>query len=71
MAADVLDAVGLPWKCYSVADGSVPSTLGSFNPLIFFEQNLINPVKLANATADISQFSRIRPQASCLPYSGS
>jgi phospholipase C len=54
--ADVLDAAGLPWKCYSVADGSIPSTIGAFNPLIFFEQILTNPAKLANATADISQF---------------
>jgi phospholipase C len=54
--ADVLDAAGLPWKCYSVADGSIPSTIGAFNPLIFFEQVLTNPVKLANANADISQF---------------
>ncbi len=54
--ADVLDAAGLPWKCYSVADGSVPSAVGAFNPLIFFEQILTNPAKLARATADISAF---------------
>ncbi len=54
--ADVLDAAGLPWKCYSVADGSVPSAIGAFNPLIFFEQILTNPLKLARATADIGEF---------------
>jgi len=54
--ADVLDAVGLPWKCYSVADGSVPSAIGAFNPLIFFSQMQTNPAKLARATADISEF---------------
>ncbi len=54
--ADVLDAAGLPWKCYSVADGSVPSAVGAFNPLIFFEQIQTNPEKLARATADISEF---------------
>ena len=54
--ADVLAAAGLPWKCYSVADGSVPSVIGAFNPLIFFQQILTSPTKLANATADISQF---------------
>jgi phospholipase C len=55
--ADVLDASGLPWKCYSVADGSVPSAIGAFNPLIFFSSIQTNPTKLANATAEISQFS--------------
>ncbi|MBV8538523.1 MAG: hypothetical protein JO128_23190, partial [Alphaproteobacteria bacterium] len=54
--ADVLDAAGLPWKCYSVADGSVPSAVGAFNPLIFFEQILTNPAKLARANADIATF---------------
>lgn len=54
--ADVLDAAGLPWKCYSVADGSVPSAVGAFNPLIFFSQIQTNPLKLARATADISEF---------------
>ena len=54
--ADVLDAAGLPWKCYSVADGSVPSTVGAFNPFIFFSQILTNPTRLAQATADISEF---------------
>lgn len=54
--ADVLSAAGLPWKCYSVADGSVPSAIGAFNPMIFFEQILTNPVKLARATADFSEF---------------
>jgi len=54
--ADVLDAAGLPWKCYSVADGSVPSAVGAFNPLIFFQQILTNPQKLARATADFSEF---------------
>jgi phospholipase C len=54
--ADVLSTAGLPWKCYSVADGSIPSTIGAFNPLIFFPSILSDPTKLANATADISQF---------------
>ncbi|HWA90181.1 MAG TPA: alkaline phosphatase family protein [Rhizomicrobium sp.] len=54
--ADVLDAAGLPWKCYSVADGSVPSAIGAFNPLIFFRSILTDPLKLARATADISEF---------------
>ena len=54
--ADVLDAAGLPWKCYSVADGSVPSAVGAFNPLIFFEQILTNPAKLARANADVAAF---------------
>ena len=53
---DVLDAAGLPWKCYTVADGSVPSTLGAFNPLIFFSQFLDNPPRLAQATSDFSEF---------------
>jgi phospholipase C len=54
--ADVLSRAGVPWKNYSVADGSVPSTIGAFNPLIFFSQVLTNPVKLARATADFSEF---------------
>jgi phospholipase C len=53
---DVLEAAGLPWKCYSVADGSVPSAIGAFNPLIFFSQFLDNPLRLAQATTDISGF---------------
>ena len=53
---DVLEAVGLPWKCYSVADGSVPSVIGAFNPLIFFSQFLDNPARLARATTDFSGF---------------
>jgi phospholipase C len=39
-----------------VADGSAPSAIGAFNPLIFFSQMQSNPAKLANATAEISQF---------------
>ena len=54
--ADVLDDAGLPWKCYSVADGSVPSAIGAFNPLIFFSSILNNPTKLAKATADVGEF---------------
>ena len=54
--ADVLEAAGLPWKCYSVADGSVPSAIGAFNPLIFFAQFLESPARLARATADFSEF---------------
>ncbi len=54
--ADVLEDAGLPWKCYSVADGSVPSAIGAFNPFIFFQQILTNPEKLAKATADIGEF---------------
>jgi phospholipase C len=53
---DALDAVGLPWKCYSVADGSIPSVIGAFNPLIFFKQFLDNPTRLAQATTDFSEF---------------
>jgi phospholipase C len=54
--ADVLDAAGLPWKCYSVADGSIPSAIGAFNPLIFFSQFQDNPTRLAQATSDFSEF---------------
>lgn len=54
--ADVLDDADLPWKCYSVADGSVPSAIGAFNPLIFFPSILTNPGKLLRATADIGEF---------------
>jgi phospholipase C len=54
--ADVLDAASLPWKCYSVADGSVPSAIGAFNPLIFFQSMQTNPSKLAKATATIQEF---------------
>ena len=54
--ADVLEGAGLPWKCYSVADGSVPSAIGAFNPLIFFAQVLESPTRLARATADFSEF---------------
>jgi phospholipase C len=53
---DVLDGAGLPWKCYAVADGSVPSTIGAFNPLIFFSQFQDNPTRLALATSDFSEF---------------
>jgi len=54
--ADVLEAQGLPWKCYSVADGSVPTPVGAFNPLIFFKSIQGNPVMLAKALAGIEQF---------------
>jgi len=54
---DVLEAAALPWKCYSVADGSIPSTIGAFNPLIFFSQIQSNPARLALATSDFSEFS--------------
>jgi phospholipase C len=53
---DVLDTAGLPWKCYSVADGSIPSAIGAFNPLIFFSQFQDNPTRLAQATTDFSDF---------------
>jgi phospholipase C len=53
---DALDTAGLPWKCYSVADGSIPSVIGAFNQLIFFEQFLDNPARLARATTDFSGF---------------
>src|SRR5262249_9826486 len=43
-------------KCYSVADGSLPSAIGAFNPLIFFAQVQTNSLLLAKATADISEF---------------
>jgi phospholipase C len=39
-----------------VADGSAPSAIGAFNPLIFFQSILTNAQKLARATADISGF---------------
>jgi phospholipase C len=55
--ADVLDAAKLPWKSYSVADGSVPTTIGAFNPLIFFSQFQDNASRLAQATADFSEFA--------------
>jgi len=54
--ADVLEAAGLPWKCYSVADGSVPSAIGAFNPLIFFSSIQSSLGKLAKATATIQEF---------------
>ena len=54
--ADVLDAAGFPWKCYSVADGSVPSAIGAFNPLIFFSSMQTNPAKLSKATASVQEF---------------
>jgi phospholipase C len=53
---DVLDTAGLPWKCYSVMDGSVPSAIGAFNPLIFFSRIQKSPAKLAKATAQFSEF---------------
>ena len=54
--ADVLEGAALPWKCYSVADGSIPSAIGAFNPLIFFSQIQDNPVRLARATSDFGEF---------------
>jgi phospholipase C len=54
--ADVLDAAKLPWKSYSVADGSVPSTIGAFNPLVYFAQFQNNPTRLAQAITDFSEF---------------
>jgi phospholipase C len=55
--ADVLDAAQIPWKCYSIADGSVPTAIGAFNPLVFFSQFQNNPQRLAQATTDFSQFA--------------
>jgi phospholipase C len=55
--ADVLDAAKLPWKSYSIADGSVPTAIGAFNPLIFFSQFQDNPTRLAQATVDFSEFA--------------
>jgi phospholipase C len=55
--ADVLDAAKLPWKSYSIADGSVPTAIGAFNPLIFFSQFQDNPSRLAQATADFGEFA--------------
>jgi phospholipase C len=55
--ADLLTDNELPWKCYSVADGSVPSAIGAFNPLIFFESILTHPGQLAHATADFAEFT--------------
>lgn len=55
---DVLDRtdVRLPWKSYSVADGSLPSPIGAFNPLIFFKQFQENPARMAQATNDFNTF---------------
>jgi len=55
--ADVLDAAGLPWKCYTIEDGSVPSAIGAFNPLVFFSQFLDNSARLAQATTDFGEFA--------------
>ena len=55
--ADVLSyEADLPWKSYAVADGSVPSTIGAFNPLIFFSQIQGNAPQLLRAAADFSEF---------------
>jgi len=54
--ADVVEDAGLPWRAYSVGEGSVPTPIGAFNPLIFFKSILSSPTKLANALADISRF---------------
>ncbi|HEY2386158.1 MAG TPA: alkaline phosphatase family protein [Candidatus Binatia bacterium] len=54
--ADVLEANGFPWKCYSVADGSLPTPVGAFNPLIFFASMLASPSKLGKALTGIDQF---------------
>jgi len=53
---DVLHAHGLPWRSYTVADGSIPSSIGAFNPLIFFKSILSSPGKLANALSGIERF---------------
>jgi phospholipase C len=37
-------------------DGSVPSAIGAFNPLIFFSRIQKSPAKLAKATAQFSEF---------------
>ncbi len=54
--ADVLDQAKLPWKSYTVADGSVPNPIGAFNPLIFFKQFQNNPLRLVKSLTDISAF---------------
>jgi phospholipase C len=54
--ADVLDAARLPWRSYTVADGSVPNPIGAFNPLIFFKSIQSSPRKLLNALAGIERF---------------
>jgi phospholipase C len=55
--ADVLDAVKIPWKCYSLIDGSIPTAVGAFNPFVYFRQFQDNPSRLAQATADFSEFA--------------
>jgi phospholipase C len=55
--ADVLDAAKIPWKCYSLIDGSIPSAVGAFNPFVYFRQFQDNPTRLAQATADFSEFA--------------
>jgi phospholipase C len=54
--ADVLEDAHLPWKCYSVGDGSLPTSIGSFNPLIYFQSILTSPTKLVKALVGIDQF---------------
>jgi len=55
--ADVLDGVGLPWKGYTIQDGSVPTAIGAFNPLVFFSQFQDNSARLAQATTDFGEFA--------------
>jgi phospholipase C len=40
---DNLDAKGVTWGCYAVADGNVPSPIGAFNPLVFFQKHIAPP----------------------------
>jgi phospholipase C len=49
--------VKIPWKCYSLIDGSIPSAIGAFNPFVYFKQFQDNPSRLAQATADFSEFA--------------
>ena len=68
--ADTLDAAGLPWKCYSAADGSVPSAIGAFNPLIFFPQILESPAKAAEPPRISANSSQTCLPEHCRPYHG-
>lgn len=54
--AEAFETASLPWKCYTVADGSVPSPIGSFNPLIYFKAFQSSPVLMAKALTDFNVF---------------
>ena len=54
--ADVLEDAKLPWACYAVADGNVPSPIGAFNPLIFFKSIQSSPTKLVKSLLPFEAF---------------